>query len=112
MSKSLSIALLLGYSAAIAADVTRTEMNDGNLIMEGVPPIPAEIVDALNRYQNVRSASFRAWTEDGSGIYVSTRFCDVDQLHRVDMPGGARRQLTFYKEPLGGISAVSHNVPI
>jgi dipeptidyl aminopeptidase/acylaminoacyl peptidase len=90
--------------AAMAEDVARTFANNGQLIMEGVPPIPAEIVASLNRYQNVRAASFRAWTKDGSGIYVSTRFGDVNQLHRVDMPGGARHQLTFDKEPLGGIS--------
>jgi len=105
MMKKICILLLLCASVAIAADVSRTSANNGNLIMEDVPEIPADIVDGLNRYQNVRSASFRAWVDDGSGIFVSTRFGDVTQLHRVDMPGGARRQLTFYKEPLGGISS-------
>ena len=105
-SRGLSFTLTISFCCtAVAADVTQTFANDGKLVMEGVPPIPAEIVDALNRYQNVRSASFRAWTEDGSGIYVSTRFGDVSQLHRVDMPGGARHQLTFSKEPLGRISS-------
>ena len=90
---------------AMAEDVARTFANNGQLIMEGVPPIPAEIVTSLNRYQNVRSASFRAWAGDGSGMYVATRFADVAQLHRVDEPGGARHQLTFHKEPLGAISS-------
>jgi dipeptidyl aminopeptidase/acylaminoacyl peptidase len=90
---------------AMAEEVEQTFANDGMLIMEGIPEIPADIVASLNRYQNVRSASFRAWTEDGSGIYISTRFGDVNQLHRVDMPGGARHQLTFYKEPIGSISS-------
>ena len=105
MIRGACFVLLLGASVAVAADVSRTVANNGNLIMEDVPEIPAEIIDSLNRYQNVRYASFRAWTEDGSGIYVSTRFGDVAQLHRVDMPGGARHQLTFYKEPLGGITS-------
>ncbi len=101
----LAIALaILFATVAFAADVSRTTANNGNLIMEDVPEIPADIVDGLNRYQNMRSASFRGWVNDGPGIYVSTRFAEVTQLHRVDMPGGARRQLTFYKEPLGGIS--------
>ena len=99
-------AMVMSFSCmALAEDVARTFANDGMLIMEGIPEIPADIVASLNRYQNVRSASFRAWTEDGSGIYVSTRFGDVGQLHRVDMPGGARHQLSFNKEPLGGISS-------
>ncbi len=103
---TLGFALAISFGCAAAAEeVAQTFANDGNLVMEGVPAIPADIVDGLNRYQNVRSASFRAWTEDGSGIYVATRFADVPQLHRVDIPGGARQQLTFNKEPLGGISS-------
>ena len=105
MMKKFCILLLLCASVAFAADVSRSTANNGNLIMEDVPAIPADIVAGLNRYQNVRSASFRGWVNDGPGIYVSTRFAEVTQLHRVDMPGGARRQLTFYKEPLGGISS-------
>jgi Tol biopolymer transport system component len=72
--------------------------------MEDVPAIPEEIVDSLNRFQNVRSADFAVWQEDGSGLYVRTRFADVPQLHRVDMPGGARHQLTFNKEPVRAVS--------
>jgi dipeptidyl aminopeptidase/acylaminoacyl peptidase len=72
--------------------------------MEDIPAIPDEIVDDLNRFQNVRSASFRDWTENGEGVYISTRFGDVNQIHRVDMAGGARQQVTFYREPVGGIS--------
>lgn len=97
--------LALGVATvAIAADVERSEANNGNLIMEDIPPIPQEIVDGLNRFQNVRSANFSDWTEDGKGIYVSTRFADVNQIHRVDMPGGARQQITFYDEPVFGVS--------
>lgn len=95
---------LLG-AGAIAASVTRTEANNGNLVMEDVPPIPAGIVDDLVRYQNVRSASFEGWKEDGSGVFIRTRFADVDQLHRVDAPGGARHQLTYYGEPVGSVAS-------
>jgi len=88
---------------AFAAEPVVTTANNGNLVMEDVPPIPADIVEDLNRYQNVRTAAFRAWTEDGSGIYISTRFGDVNQVHRVNMPGGARHQVTFYDEPIGAV---------
>ncbi len=96
-------AVLILTATAATAQVDRTVANDGNLVMEDVPPIPQSIVDSLNRYQNVRSAAFRGWTGDGDGIFVSTRFGDVNQIHRVDMPGGARRQLTFDREPVGSI---------
>ncbi len=95
---------LAAVPAFVSADVVRSEANDGNLVMEDVPPIPERIVDDLNRFQNVRSAVLRAWTEDGGGVYITTRFGDVDQLHRVDMPGGARYQLTFDEEPLSAVS--------
>ena len=97
-------ALALLAASAFAASVTRTEANNGNLVMEDVPPIPADIVDDLNRYQNVRSGNFQGWQEDGDGILITTRFADVDQLHRVDMPGGARHQLTYYGEPIGEVA--------
>lgn len=91
--------VLLAASTA-AADVSRTVINNGNLVMEDVPAIPRSVVNDLNRYQNVRSAGFLDWSVDGQGIYVSTRFGDVNQLHYVDHPGGARRQLTFFDEPI------------
>ncbi len=95
--------LALLAASVLAASVTRTEANNGNLVMEDVPDIPAEIVDDLNRYQNVRFGFFKGWQENGDGIYIATRFADVEQLHRVDAPGGARHQLTYYGEPIGDI---------
>jgi len=104
---SINIAAIC-FLAVACANADETTANNGNLIMEDVPPIPANIVESLNRFQNVRSASFRDWTEDGNGIYISTRFADVSQIHRVDMPGGARTQITFYKEPIGGVQRQPH----
>jgi len=100
----LAGAVALAASAALAADVARSTANNGNLVMEDVPPIPQSVVEDLNRYQNVRSAGFAGWDRGGEGIYVSTRFGDVPQLHYVGHPGGARTQLTFFDEPLGGVS--------
>ena len=89
MSRIVLALFAVVATASAQAEVTRTVANNGNLVMEDVPEIPADIVDSLNRYQNVRSGSFRAWTEDGEGMYISTRFADTSQLHRVDIPGGA-----------------------
>jgi len=104
IQKPLFAVTILAAAAALAAAVSRTDANNGNLIMEDIPAIPEQIVNDLNRFQNVRSASFRDWTGNGQGVYVSTRFGDVSQIHRVDMPGGSRQQITFYKEPVGGVS--------
>ena len=107
MAKNTPITLILAasaFAASVAADVVRTEANNGNLVMEDIPAIPQAVVADLNRYQNVRSASFQDWIEDGQGIYVTTRFGDVSQIHRVSHPGGARTQVTFFDEPAGGVS--------
>lgn len=103
---ALLAASIVAFSVPVAAEdeVIQRTANNGNLVMQDVPEIPASIVSDLNRYQNVRSASFQAWTADGEGLYVRTRFGDVPQIHRVGQPGGARTQLTFFSEPTGGVS--------
>ena len=98
-----SVAALI-LSQLAYAEVVRTEANNGNLVMEDIPEIPQSVVAELNRYQNVRSAGFQGWTKDGEGIFVTTRFGDVSQIHHVGHPGGARTQLTFFDEPAGGVS--------
>ena len=104
MRNLLPILLSLAVAAPAAADIERRVANNGNLVMEDVPEIPADIVTDLNRYQNVRQAGFRAWDKDGESLFVSTRFGDVEQIHRVDMPGGARHQVTYYREPVGQVT--------
>ena len=86
---------------------TRT-LNDGQLILQDVPPIPDSLVDRLNQYQNVRSATFLDWGKDGNGIYVMTRFSLVNQIHRVNFPGGARNQVTFFEDPPGEVVRQPH----
>lgn len=100
------ITALVGFALALPAiaEVERRVGNNGNLVMADVPEIPADIVDDLNRYQNVRSASFEAWSGDGKSLFIDTRFGDVGQLHRVDMPMGARHQVTFFGEPVGEVA--------
>jgi len=101
----LAISLSFFISSPFAlADVARSEANSGNLVMEDIPAIPQSVVADLNRYQNVRSAGFQAWTTDGEGMFVTTRFGDVSQIHHVGHAGGARTQITFFEEPTGGVS--------
>lgn len=82
-----------------AAAVERVER--GNLVLEGIPEIPPALVARLEQYQNTRSAGLAGWLP-GGGMLIRTRFGDTSQIHRVDRPGGARTQLTFFSEPVGG----------
>jgi dipeptidyl aminopeptidase/acylaminoacyl peptidase len=102
MQKHLASFLLAGC-ISLMAQAQRKEM--GNLVMENIPDIPQEIVDELDKYNNVRSASLADWSPDGKSILIVTRFGDVAQLHHLSAPGAYRKQLTFFKEPVS--SAVS-----
>ena len=99
---AFAVAAILSLPAL--AQVERRVANNGNLLMEDVPEIPADIVSGLQRFQNVRSAGFLAFSAAGDSVFINTRFGDVGQVHRVDMPGGARRQITYSPEPVGGVT--------
>ena len=94
-------ALLL--PALASADVEQRTLNDGNLVLEDIPEISTAIVVKLLQFQNVRSAGFSGWTNDGTGLYISTGFGDVVSLHHVTTPLGSRWQRTYFDEPMGQI---------
>ncbi|MCY3821870.1 MAG: alpha/beta fold hydrolase [Gammaproteobacteria bacterium] len=81
----------------------------GQLEIEGVPPVPEALLARLRPYQNTRQASFLGWI--GDGILIGTRFGNTTQLHRVETPLGARRQLTFFDEPIGAAHVSPVPVP-
>lgn len=101
------LAALLGAACTLPAfaqqapTVQREEV--GNRISENIPAIPAELFERLNRYQNTRGASVAGWTRDDC-LIIGTRFAETTQAHRVCAPMGMREQLTFYAEPIAGIT--------
>ena len=101
VSSCLLLFATLPAFAQRAPEVKRIEQ--GNRISENVPEIPAELIDRLNRYQNTRAASVAGWTRDGC-LLISTRFAETAQAHRVCQPLGMREQLTFYPEPIAGLT--------
>lgn len=102
-------ALLLGTAlglacaaAATAADLPRREA--GQIVYDNVPETPAALKAAVAPYYNARTAVFEDWLADGS-MLIATRFGEVNQIHRVAAPGGARTQLTFFNEPVNSAKA-------
>jgi dipeptidyl aminopeptidase/acylaminoacyl peptidase len=98
-----ALALLLAAPCAAQGEPPTRTASDGNVILSGIPEVPPEIPERLGPYQNTRAAGFADWLPGGRGIYVTTRFGNTTQLHRVDAPAGARHQLTFADEPVGGV---------
>jgi len=74
----------------------------GNLVIENIPEFPQHSVDRLLQYQNTRSASVQDWMPGGKGLLISTRFAETTQIHHVENAGGARRQITYFNEPVMG----------
>lgn len=75
-----------------------------NLVVDGVPPLPASLVESVRRYTEARSATLLDWHPSERRILMSTRFGNSNQVHMLKMPGGARQQLTFFSEPVGSAS--------
>ncbi len=102
LALDLALALTLfpsGVSApARAADLVPPE----NLVTDGIPPISAEVAATVRAYTEARTAGLLSWHPARRSILVATRFADTPQVHEVRMPGGARRQLTFFPDRVAG----------
>ena len=96
---SLIIISLIFSNIIFPQQVERKEI--GNLVLENIPDIPQSIKDWMFQYQSTRSATFQDWLHNNKGILISTRFGETIQIHIVEKPGGARKQITFFNEPIG-----------
>ena len=103
-----SVAVLVASSVLLAAPAAAqapASLKPGdNLVAQGLPEIPAAIADAVSRYTEFRSATFSSWHPTKREMLISTRFGDAPQVHEVRFPLGARRQLTFFPDRVGGAS--------
>ncbi len=100
--KSMRVAMVVGGLAIVGVaqaqgpTLTPTE----NLVVEGISPINAALVEEVRPYTESRGASFVDWHPTRREILISTRFANSNQLHWVKFPGGDRSQVTFFNEPV------------
>jgi dipeptidyl aminopeptidase/acylaminoacyl peptidase len=97
-------ALLRAQTATVSSARPAVIRPGDNLVTDGIPEIPAEIADAVSRYTEFRTASLAGWHPTKREMLISTRFGDTPQVHEVRVPGGARRQLTFFPDRVGAAS--------
>ena len=107
MTRGLAVALSLLLLApgvlaqARSSDPAEAVLKPGeNLVLENVPPVPLRIAEEAGRYEESRPAVLLDWHPVRREIIIGTRFGDTTQVHSVAMAGGARRQLTFFPEPV------------
>lgn len=99
---ALFVALCLSPFCFAAEAPPKTLTPGDNLVIDGIPPIPAELVEQIGRYTESRAAAFQDWHPGKTEMLITTRFGDVAQVHRVAMPLGARTQLTFFPDRIDG----------
>ncbi|MBO3460326.1 S9 family peptidase [Aetokthonos hydrillicola Thurmond2011] len=73
-----------------------------SLVTEGIPPIPVNIAQTVDRYTNFRAASLSSWHPTRREMLITTRFADTPQVHLVKTPLGTRKQMTFFTERVPG----------
>ncbi len=100
---------LLAVTASLAALLTTGAFAQGdsivpgdNLVVEGIPAIPASLADDVARYTEFRAAGLTSWHPTRREMLIGTRFSETIQVHELKMPGGARKQLTFSHERSAG----------
>ena len=102
LCRLVGLAAVLLPAAAFAADpAPGTVAPNENLVVDGVPPVPAEIAEKAEPYGNYRGATLLDINAQGE-ILVATRFADTNQVHYVSRAGGARTQLTFFPDRVEG----------
>ncbi|TAE61339.1 MAG: S9 family peptidase, partial [Bacteroidetes bacterium] len=101
MLKFLPVILCIVLSGLFSVPAEAQKRESGNLVLDGLPELPADLIEQLDRYQNTRSASLADWDPRG-GLYIGTRFGEVVQIHHVAAPGAMREQVTFFREPVTG----------
>ncbi|HUQ14119.1 MAG TPA: prolyl oligopeptidase family serine peptidase [Novosphingobium sp.] len=100
---ALIVTLLASAAPALAQTAAPTAApKPAALTAEGVPAIPLDLAQRTRPYLESRSAGFAGWDPKTRAVLIQTRFGNTAQLHRVAMPMGARTQVSFEAEPVGG----------
>ena len=99
---ALLISLFVTSVCLAAEPATKTITPGDNLIVDGIPPISADLPEHVGRYTEFRTASFQDWNPTKAEMLITTRFGDTNQVHRLIRPGGARTQLTFFPDRIAG----------
>jgi len=103
--KKQYIILALSLAGIVSAqDKNEWVSPNENLITENILPIPKSLNQAIKKYSENRNAGLADVHPNGKEIIAVTRFASTNQLHKIAVPLGARKQITFFDEPVNGAS--------
>ncbi len=92
---------LVFCSVLLAQQSKNTVVPNENLIVENISEISKDLATKVKKYSEARGASIVAIHPLKEEVIITTRFGATNQLHKVAQPMGARKQFTFFDEPLG-----------
>lgn len=93
---------ILVLATAVATSQAAVLPPAENLVVKDVPSPPFSLIEKVEKYTEFRSAHMSSWHPTKREMLIETRFADTVQVHSVDSPGAARRQMTFYKDTAHG----------
>ena len=75
---------------------------NANLVVQGIPPIPASVAEAVARYTDFRGHRFVDWHPERAEMLVAHRGAggDTTQIFRVTGPQSPPEQLTDFADPV------------
>ncbi|MGZ5197243.1 MAG: alpha/beta fold hydrolase, partial [Kaistella sp.] len=93
---------VLLFSGTVIFSQTKNDIivPNENLITENIPAIPKSLSEKIKKYSESRGANFTAIHPNGKELIMVTRFASTNQLHKISQAMGARKQLTFFDEPV------------
>lgn len=73
-----------------------------NLVVQGIPAIPAELVETVKKYTESSPVFLSDWHPTKREMLVGKRAGNTFQVHLINSPDAAPKQLTSFPEPVGG----------
>ena len=102
MIRRLSCLATLAFVACAAFAQPETVTPPAALVLENVPPIPAELAAKLKPYAEFRPHGMLAWNPNKREILIRRRLTTTNQIHVVNEPGAPPVPLTDYPDAVGG----------
>ena len=101
---ALGLSLGVSFSCAIAAEDVISP--GANLIVDGIPPLPAALAGRIAAYTEFRGQRFVGWHPSRREMLIARRAEATTQIFELSAPGAIPRQLTRFSEPVGDRKSV------
>jgi dipeptidyl aminopeptidase/acylaminoacyl peptidase len=89
------------FGLVVAAQDVRIVTPPSTLQLDGIPPLPQALADAIAPYATFRQMVFTSWHPTERRMLVTTRIGETFQAYSLAAPGAAPAQATFQESSVG-----------